>query len=32
LSWANNEPIHQISYEKSIQELKDSQMLIKANS
>jgi dTDP-L-rhamnose 4-epimerase len=32
LRWANNEPIHQISYEKSIQELKDSQMLIKANS
>jgi dTDP-L-rhamnose 4-epimerase len=31
LSWANNEPIHQISYEKSIQELKDNQMLIKAN-
>ena len=30
LNWANNEPIHEILYEKSIQELKDSHMFIKA--
>lgn len=30
LNWANNEPIYEIAYEKSIQELKDSHMFIKA--
>ena len=32
LNWANNEPIYEIAYEKSIQELKDSHMFIKAES
>jgi dTDP-L-rhamnose 4-epimerase len=32
LTWANNEPIYEIAYEKSIQELKDSHMFIKAKS
>ena len=32
LTWANNEPIYEIAYEKSIQELKDSHMFIKAES
>lgn len=30
LSWANNEPLYTIPYEKSIQELKDSHMFIRA--
>lgn len=32
LTWANNEPIYEIAYEKSIKELKDSHMFIKAKS
>jgi dTDP-L-rhamnose 4-epimerase len=32
LTWANNEPLYEIAYEKSIQELKDSHMFIKAES
>lgn len=32
LTWANNEPIYEMPYEKSIQELKNSRMFIKAKS